>query len=79
MVEIKQMPEISQALNVKLNLEGDTIQHINIGAIADGSRCMDKILEKIALANCLNDTADLNFYKVKERPINGPEILTSIL
>jgi len=46
MVEIKQTPEINQALNVKLNLEGDTIQHINIGAIADGSRCVDKILEK---------------------------------
>ena len=50
MVELKQTPEINQALHVKLNLEGDTIQHINIGAIADGSRCMDKILEKIALA-----------------------------
>ena len=46
MVEIKQMPEINQALNVKLNLEGDAIQHISIGAIADGRRRVDTILEK---------------------------------
>ena len=78
MVEIKQVQDKNQVLNVKLNLEGSDIQHINIRAIADGSRSMGKILEKIALANCLNDTADLNFYSEKEIQTNGPEILTPI-
>ena len=39
---------------------------------------LKKILEKIALANCINDTADVEFYKVKHLPLQSLEILTPI-
>ena len=65
-------------LGIKLHLEGEDIEQLSAGAIANGNANLEAILEKIALANCLNDTADLNFYNVKNQPTHEPEILTPI-
>ena len=72
------MAETNNILGVNLQFEGENIESISVATIANGSANLKAILEKIPLANSLNDTAELNFYKVKNPPTLEPEILTPI-
>ena len=68
------MAEIKNSiLGIKLHLEGEDIEQLNVGAIANGSANLEAILEKLALANCLNDTADLNFTMLQTNQHKSPK------
>lgn len=60
--------DASQGFNNILNSE-------DIKSLIDGKRLNDKILEKIALTNSLNDTSDLNWYEGKIEINKDDEIL----
>ena len=70
------MAETNNILGINLQLEGENIESVSVATIANGSANLEAILEKIALANSLNDTAELNFYTVKNPPTLEPKILT---
>ena len=72
------MAETNNILGINLQLEGENIESVSVATIANGSANLEAILEKIALANSLNDTAELNFYTVKNPPTLEPEVLTPI-
>ena len=78
MVEIKQKQDLSEVLGITLTKGGAGIVAADIKTLADGSKNMDRVFEKIILANSINDSAHLDFYEVKNAPAAEPEIITPI-
>ena len=67
----KKCPE-DELLGIKTTIDHNIdINNLRVDAIADGSVNFEKFMEKIALANCINDTADVEFYKVKNPPLQS--------